>query len=125
MVLFKRKPVQFLPPAEIEDDNAEVWLIKETGEVFVSYEDYLNRMDFYKQRRFNDQITGQSGMTFFQAQKSELHGGREVEKAFPEALKGPILRKVQFQIVSRLDHLVDTLFEEFNNKTTTPAKKLP
>jgi hypothetical protein len=23
-VLFKRKPVQFLPPAEIEDDNAEV-----------------------------------------------------------------------------------------------------
>lgn len=113
MVLFKRKPVQFLPPAEIEDDNAEVWLIKETGEVFVSYEDYLNRMDFYKQRRFNDQITGQSGMTFFQAQKSELHGGREVEKAFPEALKGPILRKVQFQIVSRLDHLVDTLFEEF------------
>uniref|UniRef100_A0A8H7N5L3 WAC domain-containing protein n=1 Tax=Bionectria ochroleuca TaxID=29856 RepID=A0A8H7N5L3_BIOOC len=64
MVLFKRKPVQFLPPAEIEDDNAEVWLIKETGEVFVSYEDYLNRMDFYKQRRFNDQITGQSGMTF-------------------------------------------------------------
>lgn len=23
-VLFKRKPVQFLPPAEIEDDDAEV-----------------------------------------------------------------------------------------------------
>lgn len=29
-------------------------------------------MDFYKQRRFNDQITGQSGMTFFEAHKSEV-----------------------------------------------------
>lgn len=36
-----------------------------------------------------------------------------MEAAFPEALKGPILRKVQFQVVSRLDHLVDSLFDEF------------
>ncbi|RSL97456.1 hypothetical protein CEP52_010903 [Fusarium oligoseptatum] len=113
MVLFKRKPVQFLPPAEIEDENAEVWYIPQTGEIFASYEDYLNRMDFYNQRRFNDQITGHSGLTFFEAFKSELAGGKEVEASFPEALKGPILRRVQFQTVSRLDNLVDQIYEEF------------
>lgn len=113
MVLFKRKPVQFLPPAEVEDDDTEVWHIPQTGEIFASYEDYLNRMDFYKQRRFNDEITGHSGLTFFEAYTSERAGGQEVEAAFPEALKGPILRKVQFQTISRLDNLVDMVFDEF------------
>ncbi|KAM0395678.1 hypothetical protein ACHAO7_005638 [Fusarium culmorum] len=67
MVLFKRKPVRFLPAAEIEDENAE------------------------------------------------LAGGKEVEASFPEALKGPILRKVQFQTVSRLDNLVDQIYDEFKH----------
>ncbi|KAK2031865.1 hypothetical protein LX32DRAFT_661587 [Colletotrichum zoysiae] len=113
MVLFKRKPVQLLPPKDVKDDNAEVWHIPQTGEVFAHYEDYLNRMDFYKQRRFICQITGHSGMTFFEALKSELAGAEEVEQAFPEALKGPVLRRVQFQTVSRIDALVDMVFEEF------------
>lgn len=43
----------------------------------------------------------------------QVAGAREVEESFPEALKGPILRRVQFQIVSRLDNLVDTIYEEF------------
>ncbi|UKZ96725.1 uncharacterized protein TrAFT101_011502 [Trichoderma asperellum] len=113
MVLYKRKPVQFLPPAEVEDEDTEVWQIPQTGEIFVSYEEYLNRMDFYKQRRFNDEITGHSGLTFFEALTSERAGGQEVEAAFPEALKGPILRKVQFQTISRLDNLVDMVYDEF------------
>ncbi|KAG6015221.1 hypothetical protein E4U43_005586 [Claviceps pusilla] len=99
----------------MQDENTEVWHIPQTGEIFVNYEDYLNRMDFYKQRRFNDQITGHSGLTFFEAFNSELTGGREVEATFPEALKGPILRKVQFQTVSRLDNLVDLIFDEFRH----------
>ncbi|KAJ6441653.1 dolichyl pyrophosphate Glc1Man9GlcNAc2 alpha-1,3-glucosyltransferase [Purpureocillium lavendulum] len=114
-VLFKRKPVKFLPPPDIENENTEVWHIPQTGEIFATYEEYLNRMDFYKQRRFNNQITGHSGLTFFEAYSGELAGGLEVEATFPEALKGPILRKVQFQTVSRLDHLVDMIFDEFKH----------
>ncbi|ATY64414.1 chromatin assembly and remodeling factor [Cordyceps militaris] len=114
MVLFKRKPVKFLPPPEVDPD-AQVWTIKQTNEIFATYEDYLKRMDFYKQQRFNDQITGHSGLTFFEAHESELAGAREVEESFPEALKGPILRKVQFSTVSRLDNLVDTIFDEFKH----------
>ncbi|EPE28798.1 hypothetical protein GLAREA_09919 [Glarea lozoyensis ATCC 20868] len=113
MVLFKRKPVQYVPRPVIENDDQEVWVIKQTNEVFVDYEQYLTRMDFYKQRRFICQISGHSGLSFFEALKSELAGAQEVEEAFPEALKGPILRRVQFQTISRIDTLVDLIYEEF------------
>lgn len=43
----------------------------------------------------------------------QLAGAQEVEQAFPEPLKGPILRRVQFQTISRIDNLVDKLYEEF------------
>lgn len=95
-VLYKRKPVQYLPRPVIEDDSSEVgysvvvthgklpvdtfcffcqvWVIPETNEVFTSYEPYLQRMDFYKSRRFICEITGHSGMTFFEALRSEVGG---------------------------------------------------
>ncbi|KAG2421869.1 hypothetical protein HFD88_005845 [Aspergillus terreus] len=90
-----------------------VWVIPETNEVFTSYEPYLQRMDFYKQRRFICEITGHSGLTFFEALKSEMEESREVNNSFPEALKEPILRRIQFSTVSRVDNLVDEIYEEF------------
>ncbi|KAL3419146.1 hypothetical protein PVAG01_09368 [Phlyctema vagabunda] len=72
-------------------------------------------MDFYRQKRFICQITGHSGLTFFDALKSELEGAQEVEESFPEALKGPILRRVQFQTISRIDTLVDLIFDEYRS----------
>lgn len=72
MVQFKRKPVQFLPVPDIDDEQQEVWHIPQTGEVFTTYEDYLNRMDFYKQKRFICTITGHSGLSFFDALESEV-----------------------------------------------------
>ncbi|KAL4954985.1 ATP-utilizing chromatin assembly and remodelling N-terminal-domain-containing protein [Aspergillus filifer] len=113
MVLFKRKPVQYLPRPIIEDDSSEVWVISETNEVFTNYESYLQRMDFYKQRKFICEITGHSGLNFFEAFRSEMEESREVNNSFPEALKGPILRRTQFSTVSRVDNLVDEIFEEF------------
>ncbi|KAL2829168.1 ATP-utilizing chromatin assembly and remodelling N-terminal-domain-containing protein [Aspergillus cavernicola] len=113
MVLFKRKPVQYLPRPVIEDDSSEVWVISETNEVFTNYESYLQRMDFYKQRKFICEITGHSGLTFFEANRSEMEESREVNNSFPDALKGPILRRTQFSTVSRVDNLVDEIYEEF------------
>ncbi|KAF9892452.1 hypothetical protein FE257_001561 [Aspergillus nanangensis] len=122
-VLFKRKPVQYLPRPVIEDDSSEactpdrktksVWVIPETNEVFTNYEPYLQRMDFYKQRRFICEITGHSGLTFFEALRSEMEESREVNNSFPDALKEPILRRIQFSTVSRVDNLVDEVYEEF------------
>ncbi|KAF7532080.1 hypothetical protein G7054_g8266 [Neopestalotiopsis clavispora] len=87
MVLFKRKPVQFLQTPVVEDESIEP--------------------------RFICQITGHSGLTFFAALRSEQAGAEEVEQAFPEALKGPVLRRVQFQTISRIDNLVDMIYDEF------------
>ncbi|KAK6834302.1 hypothetical protein PG987_008996 [Apiospora arundinis] len=115
MVLFKRKPVQLLETPNIQDESTEVWHIAQTGEIFTSYEEYLNRLDFYLQPRFICQITGHSGLTFFAALQSELAGAQEVDQAFPEAIKGPVLRRIQFQTLSRIDHLVDMIYEEFKD----------
>ncbi|KAH1492060.1 hypothetical protein KXV92_008155 [Aspergillus fumigatus] len=93
--------------------RAQVWVIPETNEVFTNYEPYLQRMDFYKQKRFICEITGHSGLTFFEALRSEMEESREVNNAFPDALKGPILRRIQFSTVSRVDNLVDEIYEEF------------
>ncbi|KAL4761065.1 DDT domain protein [Aspergillus foveolatus] len=96
--------------------TAVVWVISETNEVFTNYESYLQRMDFYKQRKFICEITGHSGLNFFEAFRSEMEESREVNNSFPEALKGPILRRVQFSTVSRVDNLVDEIYEEFKSE---------
>ncbi|KAF4240517.1 hypothetical protein CNMCM8980_001166 [Aspergillus fumigatiaffinis] len=70
-------------------------------------------MDFYKQKRFICEITGHSGLTFFEALRSEMEESREVNSAFPDALKEPVLRRIQFSTVSRVDNLVDEIYEEF------------
>ena len=113
MVLFKRKGVSHLPKPPIEDDAEEIWVIPQTGEIFTTYESYLQRMDWYKQRRFTCEVSGRSGMSFFDALRSELAGSREVEQAFPDALKEPVLRRVQFSTTSRVDNLVDEVFDDF------------
>ncbi len=116
MVLFKRKGVSYLPKPPIEDEAEDIWVIPQTGEIFTSYESYLQRMDWYKQKRFTCEVSGRSGLSFFDALRSELAGSREVEQAFPDALKEPVLRRVQFSTTSRVDNLVDEVFDDFKDE---------
>jgi hypothetical protein len=37
--------------------------------------------------------------------ESQMEESREVNNSFPDALKGPILRRTQFSTVSRVDNL--------------------
>ncbi|KAI9750260.1 MAG: hypothetical protein M4579_006539 [Chaenotheca gracillima] len=70
-------------------------------------------MDFYKQRRFICEITGHSSLTFFEAMQSEMSESKGVDESFPDALKEPVLRRVQFSTISRIDSLVDFIYDEF------------
>ncbi|EXJ93048.1 hypothetical protein A1O3_01604 [Capronia epimyces CBS 606.96] len=115
MVLFKRKPVRYLPHPHLDDQECDVWVIPEANEVFTSYDAYLERMDFFKSKRFTCEVTGRSGLTFFDALRSEQAGSREIDEAFPQALREPVLRRVQFSTTSRLDNLVEEVFNEFKN----------
>lgn len=115
MVLFKRKPVRYLPHPQIDDQESDVWVISESNEVFTSYDAYLERMDFFKSKRFTCEVSGRSGLTFFDALRSEQAGSREIDEAFPQALREPVLRRVQFSTVSRIDNLVEDVFNDFKN----------
>ncbi|KAL1301491.1 hypothetical protein AAFC00_005736 [Neodothiora populina] len=113
MVLFKRKPVALQPPPQYIDKNAEIWVMPKSGEIFTDYESYLGRYDFLNQKKFTDSVNGKSGLTFFAASDMETHSSIDIEKLFPDALRDPILRKVQFSTISRIDELVTMVFEEF------------
>ncbi|KIW59642.1 hypothetical protein PV05_04078 [Exophiala xenobiotica] len=115
MVLFKRKPVRYLPHPYIDDQECDVWVVSESNEVFTSYDAYLERMDFFKSKRFTCEVTGRSGLTFFDALRSEQAGSKEIDEAFPQALREPVLRRVQFSTTSRIDNLVEEVFNEFKN----------
>lgn len=97
------------------DLKTEVFLIDATKEWFFTYEEYLQRMDYYRRRKFVCEITGNSCLTFFEALESETKEIQEVEKNFPEALREHILRFLQFNRITRLDQLVDKVYVVFKN----------
>ncbi|KAL8705978.1 MAG: hypothetical protein Q9201_000922 [Fulgogasparrea decipioides] len=49
------------------------------------------------------------------AELAQIEASGEVDDAFPDTLKEPILRWVQFSTIPRLDYLVDRVFEEFKH----------
>ncbi|CCH45669.1 Imitation switch two complex protein 1 [Wickerhamomyces ciferrii] len=116
MVLYKRKPVPFPPPKPLPENlNVKCWYIPYTREWFLTYDDYLQRLDYYNTRKFVCEITGNSCLTFFEAYESEQKEMKIVEKNFPEHLKEPILRHLQFSTVPRIDQLVDDVYTTFKN----------
>ena len=116
MVLYKRKQVNLIrPPPLPRDLSTEVYLIPETREWFYTYEEYLQRLDYYNRRKFVCEITGNSCLTFFEALQSEIKEIRGVERDFPEASREHILRFLQFNRITRLDQLVDKVYLVFKN----------
>ncbi|WFD34868.1 dolichyl-P-Glc:Glc1Man9GlcNAc2-PP-dolichol alpha-1,3-glucosyltransferase [Malassezia cuniculi] len=115
MPIVKRKPVapEPVPDALIAARNdgkdPAVYYLAATGEVFAEY-------DYYHQRIFQCELTGRSNLTYFEACHSEAVQTLEIQKRFPEPLKGPVLRAVQFQITGRIDNLVDSIFDRFRER---------
>lgn len=111
MVLFKRKTVVPPPPSYTPSDPSQfVWVIPQTQEYFTSYDAYLERFDFYSQRKFICELTGSSCHNFFEALAKENQEIENLSQLFPEQIKEPILQQVQFNTTSRLDQLVDDVY---------------
>ncbi|KAG5419805.1 hypothetical protein I9W82_001685 [Candida metapsilosis] len=116
MVLYKRKQVPFVPPPPTPTDpSTQVWVIPNTREWFLTYEEFLDRMDFYNRRKFVCEITGNSCLTYFEALQSEANERKEVDRNFPENLREHILRYLQFNQISRLDQLIDKVYSTFKS----------
>lgn len=83
-------------PADYMGEDPDVFYMASTGEIFLDYESYAQRLTFYNQPIFQDELTGKLNLTFFQALQSEREEALKLHKRFPESLKGPVLRSVQF-----------------------------
>ncbi|KAH9867772.1 hypothetical protein IAQ61_007076 [Plenodomus lingam] len=116
MVFYKRKPVKLLPEPKGLDDSTEVWVMQGTGEVFVDYEAYLIRRDYYLQTSFTCEATGMSNLTYFEAKESETEAVKEINEIFPKPLRKPVLGFVQFRTETRMDDLVNAVYDHFKEE---------
>lgn len=124
----KRKRVLLTQPDDSllstqHDANKDVYLLAQTGEIFDSYEyvscinrtlpavviaheihsrAYAARMSFYKLKQFQCEVTGKSGLDYFQALESEQQEARTLHTRFPEPLKAAVLTSVQWRMSSVL-----------------------
>ncbi|KAG6842517.1 hypothetical protein C0991_000043 [Blastosporella zonata] len=121
------EPSDALLHAASTDPNREVFYLYETGEIFETYEyvlvkrrsviqAYAARMSFYKLKQFQCEVTGKSGLDYFQAVESEKQEARTMHHRFSEPLKPAVLKAVQWQVMGRLDHLVEAVYERFKDR---------
>ncbi|PPQ71756.1 hypothetical protein CVT26_007597 [Gymnopilus dilepis] len=118
----RRKRVLLIEPSEAllnalqSDPNKPVFYLDQTGEIFETYEAYASRMSFYRIKQFQCEVTGKSGLDYFQAVESERQEARTLHARFSEPLKPAVLKAVQWQVVGRLDHLVESVYERFKDR---------
>ncbi|KII93497.1 hypothetical protein PLICRDRAFT_49537 [Plicaturopsis crispa FD-325 SS-3] len=110
------EPSHSLLQAAKADPNKEVYYLEQTGEIFESYDAYAARMSFYRLKQFQCEVTGRSNMDYFQAIESELQEARTMHSRFSEPLKPAILKAVQWQVMGRLDHLVEAVYDRFKDR---------
>ena len=96
-------------------------------------------MSFYRLKQFQCEVTGKSGLDYFQALESERHEARTMHSRFPDQLKAAVLKAVQWrkssfrivairvrltvsslatytEVMGRLDHLVEAVYDRFKDR---------
>ncbi|KAF7339722.1 Chromatin remodeling complex protein [Mycena sanguinolenta] len=122
MPICRRKRVVLTEPSEAllaaakTNPTQDVFYLAQTGEIFDNYEAYVARMSFYRQKQFQCEVTGKSGFDYFQAVASEKQEARTLHVRFSEPLKAAVLKSVQWQVMGRLDHLVEAVFDRYKDR---------
>ncbi|KAH7104205.1 hypothetical protein BKA62DRAFT_497973 [Auriculariales sp. MPI-PUGE-AT-0066] len=130
-VMLTEPSSELLADLKVNPDK-QVFYLAQTGEIFADYESYSSRMSFYKAKQFQCDVTGKGGLDFFQALTSEQQEARTLHSRFPEQLKGPVLRAVQWrayrsmraisqahtrtEVMGRIDQLVEAVHERFKDR---------
>jgi hypothetical protein len=111
---------------------------------FHSIRAYSARMSFYRLKQFQCEVTGKSGLDYFQAVESERHEARTLHSRFSEPLKPAVLKAVQWrascpssltvtpvslfiipEVMGRLDHLVEAVYDRFKDRYFVGESMLP
>lgn len=102
MPLFKRKPFTLTEhPKDLEPPEL-VYQVRFTKEIFRHYEEYLNRINLYRQRVWTCKSTGKTNLTYEEALVSEQHATEKVQD-LPNEILAPALRTIQFSMLSLRD----------------------
>lgn len=72
---------------------------------------YATRLSYYHQRIFQCEASGKSNLTYFEATESEAQHTLAIQTQFPQALKKPVLRLMQFQPSGSLADAVERVFD--------------
>nr|CAB3484577.1 unnamed protein product [Digitaria exilis] len=67
MPLLKRSTFSLLEPPENFDPNEDVFQIRFTKEIFRDYQEYLNRLNLYRQKVWSCELSGKSNLTYEEA----------------------------------------------------------
>lgn len=102
MPLCKRKPFPLVERPKDLKPQELVFLVRLTKEIFRDYGDYMNRINLYCQRVWTCKVTGKTNMTFEEALASEKQAMEKVQQ-FPKELVAPVLRDVQFSMLTLKD----------------------
>ncbi|CAA6660158.1 unnamed protein product [Spirodela intermedia] len=107
MPLYKRT---YFPPVkqpEGLDPDELVFQVRFTKEIFRDYQEYLNRLNFYRQRVWTCKATGKTNLTYEEALVSEHRASEKVQQ-IPKELAAPILQEVQYSTL-KLKDLVNSV----------------
>ncbi|XWS41143.1 hypothetical protein CRYUN_Cryun17cG0054800 [Craigia yunnanensis] len=102
MPLFKRKPFGLAEPPEDLEPCELVYQVRFTKEIFRDYQEYLNRINLYRQRVWMCKSTGKSNSTYEEALVSEKHATQKVQQ-LPNELVAPALHIIQFSMLPLRD----------------------
>ncbi|KAI5335833.1 hypothetical protein L3X38_025967 [Prunus dulcis] len=120
MPLFKRKT---FPLAELPNDlepHELVYQVRFTEEIFRGYDEYLNRINLYRQRVWMCKVSGKTNLTYEEALLSEERATEKVHQ-FPKELMEPALQIIQYSMLSLKD-LSDMVAEKLQERLYVGAE---
>lgn len=107
MPLLKRKPFSLVEPPQDLEPHELVYQVRFTKEIFRNYQEYLNRVNLYRNRVWMCKSTGKTNLTYEEALVSEKRAMDKLQE-LPTQLVAPALRNIQFSMLSLKD-LADTI----------------
>ncbi|KAK2966250.1 hypothetical protein RJ640_008233 [Escallonia rubra] len=115
MPLYKRKPFHLVETPKDLKPHEPVFQIRFTKEIFRAYGfifyflcffeilcEYLNRINLYRQRVWTCKVSAKCNLTYEEALVSEKRAAEKVQQ-FPKELVVPVLRDVQFSMLTLKD----------------------
>ncbi|PSC69056.1 DDT domain-containing protein [Micractinium conductrix] len=110
MPLLNRKPWQpAAPPSDLSPEE-QVWVMESTGEVFRSYEAFLQKKELYGQAVFSCRYSGKGSLTLEEALAAEKKAVEGLAP-FPAHLEEQVCRAVHHS-TARVDELVASIYDD-------------